>query len=159
MDSVCMEWLRQDCAPSTASCQVFCTTGRSQSVGAKEQDYHRQTSLDKWDFLTLMNDWIIYLGIPSEWGWRRCCADHIADGAFLSARVVAVWHSTRFATIPHRLPNKEPSGPSDGWIISAPGLQLQQIHPLIPSTLPSKYWTNILELVLIWLGKSLTAFR
>lgn len=48
---------------------------------------------------------------------------------WISARSVAVWHSTRFATIPHRLPNKEPSWPSDGWIISAPGWQLQQIHP------------------------------
>lgn len=57
-----------DSAPSTASCQVFRTTGGSQSVGAKEQDYHRQTPLDKWGFLTLMNDWIIYLGIPPEWG-------------------------------------------------------------------------------------------
>lgn len=77
---------------------------------------------------------------------------------WISARSVGVWHSTRFATIPHRLPNKEPSWPSDGWIISAPGWQLQQIHPLIPSTLPSKYWTNILELVLIWLGKVFSSF-
>lgn len=36
---------------------------------------------------------------------------------WISARSVAVWHSTRFATIPHRQANKEPCWPSDGWII------------------------------------------